>query len=129
MSDHGFSSMGKFDSARDSILSYLCLADWANESSGNTESPSGYFSRISNKPEDVNLFNTEFNSIMDEWLEYNQEVTDSPELRDELVGDFIVQSVDSGFVYVYKYDNEAEMLEAYAALEEVYDAWDEQEDF
>lgn len=128
MSDHGFSSLGKFDSARDSILSFLCLADWAEESSGNTESPSGYFSRISNEAADVQMQNGEFNSIMAEWLEYNPEVTDSPELRDELVGDFIVQSVDSGFVYVYKYDNKAEMLEAFEALEEVYAEWDEQGD-
>lgn len=128
MEDHGFHSMGKFDSARDSILSYLCLADWANESTGNVDSPIGYISRISNEAADVSMENTEFNSIMAEWLEYNSEVTDSPELRSELVGHFIVQSMDSGFVYVYKYDTEKELLEAYQEMENQFFEWDGQSD-
>lgn len=128
MSDHGFSSLGKFDSARDSILSYLCLADWANESTGNVEAPTGYFSRISNEAADVQMENGEFNSIMAEWLEYNSEVTDSPELRSELVGHFIVQSMDSGFVYVYKYETEKEMLAAFQDLENEFFEWDGQSD-
>lgn len=128
MTDHGFSPLGKFDSARDSILSYLCLADWANESTGNTEAPTGYFSRISNEAADVQMENTEFSSIMDEWLEFNSEVTDSPELRSELVGHFIVQSMDSGFVYVYKYDTEKEMLAEYQRLEDEFCKWDEQDE-
>jgi hypothetical protein len=128
MSDHGFSPLGKYDSARDSILSYLCLADWANESTGNVEAPTGYFSQITNFPADVQMENGEFSSIMEEWLEYNSEVTDSPELRAELVGHFIVQSMDSGFVYVYKYDTEKEMLEAYDAMEREFFEWDGQSD-
>jgi hypothetical protein len=128
MTDHGFSPLGRFDSARDSILHFLCISDWAEESSGNTEAPSGYFWRISNAPGDVNLHNHEFNSVMEDWFAMNPEVTDSSELRFELVGDFIVQGVDSGFVYVYSYENKAEMMEAYAALEEQYAAWDDQEE-
>lgn len=128
MSDHGFHSMGKFNSARDSILSYLCLADWANESTGNVEAPTGYFSRISNEAADVSMENTEFNSIMAEWLEYNSEVTDSPELRSELVGHFIVQSMDSGFVYVGKYDTEKALLEEFQNMENAYFEWDGQSD-
>jgi hypothetical protein len=128
MSDHGFSSLGKFDSARDSILSYLCLADWANESTGNVEAPTGYFSRISNTAEDVQMENGEFNSIMEEWLDYNSEVTDSPALRSELVGHFIVQSMDSGFVYVFKYETEKEMLAAYDEMEREFFEWDGQSD-
>jgi hypothetical protein len=127
MSDHGFIALGKFDSARDSILSYLCLADWANESSGNVDCNTGYFSRISNTEADVQMENTEFNSIMAEWLDFNPEVTDSPELRGELVGHFIVQSMDSGFVYVYKYDTEKELLAAYQDLEDQFVAWDVEE--
>ncbi len=126
--DHGYHPLGKFSSARDDILHYLCTSDWANESSGNTEAPSGYFWRISNKWVDVSSDNGEFNSVLTEWWADNPEVADSWDLRNELVGHFIVQGVDSGMVYVYQYDNEAEMLEAYAALEEVYAAWDTDED-
>lgn len=128
MEDHGYHPLGKYSSARDDILHYLCTSDWAEESSGNTESPSGYFWRISNTAEDVSMLNGEFNSIIEEWFEQNQEVTGSPELRAELVGDFIVQGVDSGMVYVYKYDSKAEMLEAYAALDEQYGEWEDQDD-
>jgi len=124
MSDHGFIALGKFDSARDSILSYLCLADWAEESDGNTEAPTGYFSRISNEAADVSMENTEFNSIMAEWLDFNPEVTDSPELRSELVGHFIVQSMDSGFVYVGTYTTEEAMLTVFAEMQEEFSAWD-----
>lgn len=125
--DHGYHPLGKFSAARDDILHFLCISDWANESSGNTESPSGYFWRISNEADDVSFNNGEFNSIMDEWSANNREVTDSEALRAELVGHFIVQGVDSGFVYVYAYDNEAEQREAYAALDEQYSQWDDQD--
>lgn len=127
MTDHGYHPLGKYSSVRDDILHYLCTNDWAEDSSGNSEAPSGYFWRISNTPEDVSMNNGEFNSIIEEWLRDNGEVTDSGFLRAELVGHFIVQGVDSGFIYVYQHDNEAEMLEAYAALEEVYAAWDDQD--
>lgn len=128
MADHGYIPLGKYSSARDDLLHFLCTSDWAEDSSGNTESPSGYFWRISNTSEDVSQKNTEFNSVVEEWFKDCPEVTDSPELRAELVGHFIVQGVDSGFIYVYQYDNEAEMLEAYEALDEQYGQWDDQGD-
>lgn len=128
MEDHGYHPLGKYSSARDDILHYLCTSDWAEESSGNTESPSGYFWRISNKWVDVSLDNGEFNSVLAEWFEQNLGVVDSWDLRNELVGHFIVQGVDSGMVYVYKHDSNAEMLEAYAALDEQYGEWEDQDD-
>lgn len=127
MEDHGYHPLGKYSSARDDLLHYLCTSEWSNESSGNSEAPSGYFWRISNEVADVHQKNGEFNSVVEDWFKDCPEVTDSQELRDELVGHFIVQGVDSGMVYVYKYDSEAEMLEAYAALEETYAAWDDQD--
>jgi len=126
MSDHGYVPLSKFSSARDDILHFLCLSDWAEESDGNSEAPTGYFWRISNKAEDVQQENTEFSSIMDEWLDYNPEVIDSAELRAELVGHFIVTAVDSGMVYVAKYSSEKELLEGYQILEEEFFKWDEQ---
>lgn len=128
MSDHGYHPLGKYSSARDSILHFMCVSDWAEDSSGHSEAPSGYFWRISNAPADVVPQNTETTSLLEEWFQQNPEVTDSSDLRFELVGDFIVQAVDSGFVYVYSYENKAEMLEAYEALEQTYAAWDDQDD-
>lgn len=124
MSDHGYRSMGKFDSARDDILHFLCISDWANESDGNSEASTGYFWRISNRTNDVTDTNTEFNSILSEWLEMNPEVTDSPVLRSELVGHFIVQAMDSGFVYVGSYDTEAEAAGVFESMQTEFSAWD-----
>lgn len=126
--DHGYSPLGKYSCARDSILDYLVSSDWGNESSGNTESPTGWFARIANDPADVAMNNGEFNSVLEEWKEWNQEVTDSEALRMELVGHFIVQTMDSGFVYVYAYETEQELMIAYAQLEREFSTWDEQEE-
>lgn len=126
MEDHGYHSMGKYSSARDDALHFLCTSDWAEESSGNSEAPTGYFWRISNDVNDVSMENGEFNSIIEDWFSYNQEVTDSPELRSELVGHFIVTQADSGMVYVAKYDGEKELLEAYQILEDEFFKWDDQ---
>lgn len=128
MSDHGFSPLGRFDSARDSILHFLCISDWAEDSSGNTEAPTGYFWRITNDANDVAQKNTEFNSIMEDWFTMNPEVTDSPELRAELVGHFIVQGMDSGAVYVSEYETEDELMLDYVHLSGQFEDWDEQED-
>lgn len=126
--EFGYMPLGKYSSARDDILHWMCMAEWANESSGNSESPTGYFWRISNTREDVAQANNEFNSLIDGWFEENQEVTDSPELRSQLVGFFIVSTVSSGFVYVSQYDTERELLEAYEALEADYSEWADAQD-
>lgn len=129
MEDHGYHSMGKYSSARDDILHYLCTSDWANASNGSTESPVGYFWEISNTPEDVSANNGEFNSVMEEWFNQNPEVTDSGFLRAELVGHFIVQQMDSGFVYVFSYGTEKEMMDAaYEEMENEYAEWDQSDD-
>jgi hypothetical protein len=128
MSDHGYHPLGKYSSARDDMLHWLCMNDWANESTGNSEAPTGYFWRISNAPGDVNLHNGEFNSVIEDWFKDNPEVTDSSELRFELVGHFIVTVVDSGMVYVAKYDGEKELLEGYQILEDEFCKWDEQDE-
>lgn len=125
--EHGYIPLGKFSSARDDILHFLCLSDWAEESDGNSEAPTGYFWRISNRAEDVNQSNTEFNSIMDEWLDFNKEVTDSPELRAELVGHFIVQGMDSGFVYVGTYSTEEAMMDVFTDMQNEFSKWDDEE--
>jgi hypothetical protein len=127
MEDHGYHPLSKFSSARDDILHFLCISDWAEESDGNSEAPTGYFWRISNTDADVHQSNGEFSSVFAEWLEMNPEVTDSPELRSELVGHFIVQAMDSGFVYVGDYSTEEAMLEDFAEMQEEFGKWDEQD--
>ncbi len=128
MSDHGFISLGKYSSARDSILHYLCVGEWSNASFGDVEAPTGYVWRISNDPADVHIPNTEITSVLSDWFEQNNEVTDSPELRNELVGHFLVVEDSAGFVYVVEFATESLLLTRFNALREDFDEWDVQED-
>ena len=97
--DHGYYAMGKFGSARDDLLHYLCSNGWAVRETGEAD-----YGRvvwfIENKAEDVAMTNTEFNSVVEEWHEGNREVQDSQAFRDELVGSFVVTEHDSGSVDV-----------------------------
>jgi hypothetical protein len=126
--EHGYMPLGKYSSARDDILHWLCMNDWANGSFGDVEAPTGYVYRISNFEHDVAQPNNEFNSLIDGWFEENQEVTDSPELRAQLVGFFLVLEDSNGFVHVRTYDTEALALEAFHAYRDVFEAWDNQDD-
>ncbi len=125
--DHGYVPLSKFSSARDDILHFLCISDWAEASTGNCMDWEQYSWRISNTAEDVQQENTEFSSILSEWLEMNPEVADSPELRSELVGHFIVTTVSSGMVFVASYPTEAEMLYDFMVIDAQFNDWDEQE--
>lgn len=123
MTDHGFISLGKFSSARDSILEYLCNNGWANGSFGDVDAPTGYVYRISNNPADVHIPNTEVTSLLGDWFEANPEVTDSPELRAELVGHFLVNEDSNGFIHVAMFEKEETLTELYQFMENKYDEW------
>jgi len=124
MTDHGFISLGKFSSARDSILHWLAGVEWCNASSGHVEAPTGWFAKISFLPAEIHIPNTEITSVLEEWFQDNPEVTDSPELRKELEGFFIVRENEQGFVSVEVFPTEAAMNVAYGALEDAFSEWD-----
>jgi hypothetical protein len=128
MTDHGFISLGKFSSARDSILEYLCNNGWANDSFGDVEASTGYVYRISNTTSEVNKQNGEFNSVMGDWFEANPEVRDSVALRQELVGHFLVTEDSQGFVRVTQFDTEQELERVYRVEEDAFSKWNEDED-
>lgn len=125
MAEHGYTPLGKYSSARDDILHYLCTNYWANDSFGDANDYGSYVWKISNEAADVSTENTEFNSLIEEWFTINGTVVDSPELRAELVGHFNVTTVDSGFVYVSAYDTEEARDAVYKLAEEAYGEWDE----
>jgi hypothetical protein len=125
MTDHGFISLGKFSSARDSILSYMAEGGWANESTGNVEAPTGWFAKISNDPADVHIPNTEITSLLSDWFEQNPEVTDSEDLRKELVGHFMVRENEQGFVTVIPYGTKSELDRDFEILSAEFNEWDE----
>ena len=123
MSDHGFIALGKYSSARDSILHYLCEAEWSNDSFGDVEAPTGYVWRISNYDHDVAEVNNEFGSVLAGWFEENPEVKDSPELRAELVGFWIVNEDSNGFIHVMDAQNQQTQNEIFAMLQGKFEEW------
>jgi hypothetical protein len=126
--DHGFISLGKYSSARDSILHYLCLSEWSNDSFGDVEAPTGYAWRIDNDPADVHIPNSEITSVLSDWFDDNPEVKDSPELRAELVGHFLVVEDSNGFVSVHEYPSGMQLMQTFQSLEETWAEWNAQDD-
>jgi hypothetical protein len=130
--DYGFISLGKYSSARDSLLHFLCMSDWSNASFGDVEAPTGYVWRITNTENDVfgcfNQKNIEFESIIEDWFKENSEVTDCTEFRNELVGHFLVVEDNDGFISVHEYASEELVIQAFDSIEEIFNEWNEQED-
>ena len=116
LADHGFISLGKYSCARDSILHFLCTVEWGNDSSGSVEAPTGWFAKISNDPADVHVPNTEITSVLSDWFDTNPEVVDSPEIRKELEGHYIVRENDQCFVSVISYEKKWELDRDYEIL-------------
>jgi hypothetical protein len=104
---------GKFNSARDSVLYDMSLQGWANESSGDVASNTGYFSRISNTaPELAEVERAFEEELQREGLNVGA-----------LEGHYLLVEDDQGFVHVAKFDSEAEVKEEYDALDEAYGDW------
>ncbi|QFG12777.1 hypothetical protein PBI_MIMI_303 [Arthrobacter phage Mimi] len=127
MSDHGYLPLGKFSRARDSILHFMCISEWDNGDSFGDMEWGAYHWKVSNEAAEVSMENEEFNSLMAEWLEFNPEVTDSAELRAELVGHFIVTETTTGFVAAVLYDDEQDRDNALLEASNHYDRWHEDE--
>lgn len=109
--------IGKFDSYRDSALHYLCSADWGNESFGDVNTYGVYLWRISNTEEDVSTLNEEFNSVMADWFVDNRErETTEQEVRDSLVGHFLVSENSQGLVTVKEFPTEGALIGMFNAM-------------
>jgi hypothetical protein len=114
--------LGKYSTDRDNILHYMATSDWANDSFGDVEAPTGYVWRISNTLEEVQLSNTELTSLIEEQVKAYG-IEDNDDFRHSLVGHFLLVEGSQGFVDVYAYDSEAELLKEYDYREEVYSEW------
>lgn len=119
--------LGKFSSDRDSALHFLCISEWSNESFGDIEAPTGYVWRISNTQDDIfgsfGRGNTEIDSVLQEWEVENIEVEQYEELRRSLIGHFLVIEDSNGLVHVIEWESEAQLVQAYNALEKEYGEW------
>lgn len=115
----------KYDSYRDSALHYLTLAGWGNESTGNTDDYGVFLTRIGNTWDDVKPTNTEFQSVIEDWPDYEDAVALYPEFFTQLIGHFIVSEDSQGFVHVRHYVHEDEAKERYDQFAEHYAQWAE----
>jgi hypothetical protein len=115
---------GKYNSLRDSALHYMCINGWSTGEFGDVQDFGAYVWRVDNKAEDVQIGNTEFWSMLREWWGANGD-PNIVEIRDSLVGHFIVLESDQGFVSVIDYNTEEELVERYNPLLNQYTEWRE----
>lgn len=118
--------LGKYSSDRDNILHFLCSSDWANESFGDVEAPTGYVYRITNQTADVQLSNTEITSVIEDQLQA-YDIEDTEDFRKSLVGHFLVAEDSNGLVSVSEYQTEELLQQAYSSLEDIYGQWADQD--
>lgn len=107
---------GKFDSVRDEILSLMVNEGWANESDGNVESITGFFARISNDESEVI-------EIIDAFAGQAFEIDPNFDVS-ELLGFFLLEENEMGFVYVTEFNTDAELIARYTELSELHHAWE-----
>jgi hypothetical protein len=113
-SDLPYEGLGKFADPLDEVLYGISVDGWANASSGSVEAPTGFFARISNTPEELQEVTEAF----------DQEI-ERVGLREtaRLVGHFLLREDDQGFVTVQSYETQAELIEEYEVLDELYGDW------
>jgi hypothetical protein len=115
--------LGKYSSDKDNILHFMATSDWANDSFGNVEAPTGYVWRMTNTVEDVQLSNTELTSLIGEQLQAYS-IEDGQQFRSSLVGNFLIAEDSQGFVSVTEYPTAALLEQAYDSLQAIYEDWE-----
>lgn len=115
---------GKYEGAyeaRNEALHLLCANEWANESDGDVEAPTGYFWRITIEQREL----AEVLGVLEGF--------DVPNLDpDELVGEFIVREDSQGFVHVADYSTDEPVRAfgdrsrvAFRSLQRKYADWED----
>jgi hypothetical protein len=96
----------------EALFDAMITDGWANESSGDVESPTGHFARISNAPNEVS-----------EVLDAFEDVIETYGQPDTIVGHYLVVTNDQGFITIYRFKNESELIRNYRDLEAQYGEW------
>lgn len=126
--------MSILDSTRDQILEAMSQIGWSNEADGDVTAPTGYFTRISNTREEMNEI-IGLDTVRDVIRSQGHEVSDDFPVPittyrvSDLVGHFLIVENDQGFVEVFEYERERDLLDAYRELEHEYSRWLEGEDY
>ena len=119
--------LGKYSTDRDNILHFMATCDWANESFGDVDAPTGYVLRMSNTFQDVQPSNTELTSLIEDQVKA-YDIVDNDDFRESLVGHFLIWEDASGFVSVLQFATELDLLDVYKDLETEFSEWDSQDD-
>lgn len=103
---------GKFNSARDELLYRLAVEGWANETSGDVQSRTGWFARISNAVDELGEIRSGFE---DDIVHLGAAALAASE------GHFLLVEDGQGFVDVTSYENYRDLIADYRIREEVYE--------
>jgi hypothetical protein len=108
----------RFASPRDEVLGDMEASGWANASSGDVASPSGFFSRITNSEAELIEIHNAFEETIAEMSRYGF----TPE---QLLGNFLVVTSNEGFVAVTEYRRASDLEHDFEQLEADFDDWSE----
>lgn len=109
----GSERIGKFARPRDEVLDAMVHGGWSNESSGSPLSPTGHFARVSNSE-------AELPELLDA---FEAEIADTGIEPQELIGHFLVVTLDHGECYVREYSEEELLKYDFRRLNEIYRSW------
>lgn len=106
--------VGKFIGARDEVLYAMCNEGWANESSGDVQSITGWFARIS-------ILHSELLSVE---LAFEEDIRQAKLYNTaQLIGHHLVSEDELGSVEVHEFESEDAVKRVYDELEREYCEW------
>lgn len=102
----------RYERPRDEALHLMAIEGWANEQSGHLDSPSGWFARISNPPEEVECIDDAFGDDLPDGV-----------TTAEILGHFLLTERRDERFQVETYPSERQVTAAYRILEQVFEDW------
>lgn len=109
---------GRYASTRDEILDTMAREMWAEKSTGDCQSPVGWFALIINPPE----------SLPEVHDAFREDIAREECDPQTLVGNFLLIEDDQGFVSVRVYEHADNARKAYDELAAEFDAWESEDD-
>jgi hypothetical protein len=103
--------------ALEAVLQAMVTGGWANESGGTVDAPTGHYARVSVSADEVGSVVDAFEDVLAVYP------LDS---LTQLIGEWLVQEDDQGFVTVTAYDNPIALTRDYLAMDDAFALWDEQ---
>jgi hypothetical protein len=102
--------------AVEALFDAMVTGGWADEASGDVESPTGHFARLSIVAPDARRALDAFADVVSAY--------GTPSL-DDITGHFLVRTDSQGFLSIERYDSVTELKNNFEELESEYGRWDE----